>query len=135
MCVGPSAYGWSVTTSLARIIISVSSLEDSLPLYRDALGLTVTYTAGQVARLSTDGPPVEVMLHERPPTPGDFGIAVSFRVEDVDGVTEAAVAAGATIVDPPADQPWGERQAVLHDRDGQVICLVMPGHDPDVRPR
>jgi uncharacterized glyoxalase superfamily protein PhnB len=29
-------------------------------------------------------------------------------------------------VDAPADQPWGERQAVLTDLDGHVICLVAP---------
>jgi uncharacterized glyoxalase superfamily protein PhnB len=33
------------------------------------------------------------------------------------------------VVDPPADQPWGERQAVLTDPDGHVVCLVAPAAD------
>jgi uncharacterized glyoxalase superfamily protein PhnB len=50
-------------------------------------------------------------------------VAVGFRVADVDDTTAAAQKAGATVVDAPADQPWGERQAVLTDPDGHVICL------------
>jgi uncharacterized glyoxalase superfamily protein PhnB len=69
---------------------------------------------------------IELQLHERPPTPGDSGVAISFGVDDVDAVTRAAVTAGASIIKEPADQPWGERQSVLHDVDGHVFCLVAP---------
>ena len=34
--------------------------------------------------------------------------------------------AGADVLDPPDDQPWGERQSVLTDPDGHVVCLVKP---------
>jgi uncharacterized glyoxalase superfamily protein PhnB len=74
--------------------------------------------------VTSDG--IELQLHERPPTPGDAGVAISFGVDDVDAVTIAAVAAGASIIKEPADQPWGERQSVLHDVDGHVFCLVAP---------
>ncbi|WP_232234601.1 glyoxalase/bleomycin resistance/extradiol dioxygenase family protein [Actinoplanes sp. N902-109] len=47
-------------------------------------------------------------------------------MSDVDDAARAVVAAGATVIDPPAEQPWGERQAVLTDPDGHVICLVSP---------
>jgi predicted enzyme related to lactoylglutathione lyase len=111
-------------TSLARIIVSVASLERSLPFYAGALGLVQGFASPELVTLTGDG--VEVMLHERPPTPGDAGVAVSFRVSDVDAVTVAAVRAGGDVIDAPADQPWGERQSVLHDPDGHVICLVAP---------
>jgi predicted enzyme related to lactoylglutathione lyase len=103
-----------------RIIVSVADLDRALALYRDALGLGEKYRAGDVAML---GDP-EVMLHRRPPTPGLAGVAASFVVDDVDAVTAAAEKAGATVIDPPADQPWGERQAVLTDVEGHVFCLV-----------
>lgn len=109
-------------TSLARIIVSVASLESSLLFYGGVLGLTTVHSAGELATLRGDG--LEVMLHERPPTPGDAGVAPSFRVDDVDAVTAAAVEVGAEILDPPSDQPWGERQSVLRDPDGHVVCLV-----------
>ena len=107
------------------MIVSVSSLSTSLPFYEGALGLARRYVTQELASLG-GASDVEVMLHERPPTPGDAGVAVSIRVRDVDAATAAAVAAGGQIIDPPEDQPWGERQAVLHDPDGHVVCVVTP---------
>ena len=114
-----------MTARIARITVSVADLAVALPFYRDALGLAPLYDLPGMAMLrGSDG--VEVQLHERPPTPGDAGVAVSFGVEDVDAATLAAVAAGASVLKQPADQPWGERQSVLHDPDGHVVCLVAP---------
>ncbi|WP_436530030.1 VOC family protein [Actinoplanes sp. HUAS TT8] len=113
-----------VVVGLQRIIISVADLTRSLVLYRDALGLTVTSRFGEVARLDVPGTTTELLLHQRPPTSGPAGVAVSFRVDDVDAATAAAEKAGAAVVDAPEDQPWGERQAVLTDPDGHVICLI-----------
>ncbi|NNC11298.1 glyoxalase [Planctomonas sp. JC2975] len=109
---------------MRRIVVSVSDLERSLGVYAGALGLSVAWSNDEVATLDADG--VEVMLHRRQPTPGDHGIAATFTVDDVDQATTAAVTAGAEIVHGPDDEPWGERQAVLHDPDGHVICLVTP---------
>ena len=105
---------------LRRIIVSVADLDRALALYRDALGFQEKYRADDIVVL---GEP-ELMLHRRTPTPGMHGVAVSFVVDDVDAATAAAEKAGATVVDPPADKPWGERQAVLTDPDGHVVCLV-----------
>lgn len=104
--------------------MSVRDLGRALALYRDVLGLVVTAQFGEIARLDIPGSGTELLLHERPPTPGSAGVALSFRVDDVDSVTAAAEKAGAAVVDAPEDQPWGERQAVLTDADGHVICLI-----------
>jgi uncharacterized glyoxalase superfamily protein PhnB len=111
---------------LQRIIVSVADRKRALAFYRDALGLPEKYEIGEIAVLTIPGTGSELMLHERPPTPGLAGVAISFQVEDVDAATAAAVAAGASVIDVPADQPWGERQAVLADPDGHVVCLVSP---------
>jgi predicted enzyme related to lactoylglutathione lyase len=111
---------------LRRIIVSVADRDRALGLYRDALGLTVKYGQGEMVMLAVPGTELEVLLHERPPTPGRAGIAATFLVDDVDASTAAAEKAGAAVIDAPADQPWGERQAVLTDPDGHVICLVAP---------
>ncbi len=66
----------------------------------------------------------QVLLHRRAPQPSVAGVAVSLRVDDVDRMTEAAVVAGAHVLDSPSDQAWGERQSVLTDVDGHVLCLV-----------
>ena len=114
-----------MTTSVSRVTVSVAELDRALPLYEGVLGLARRYALPGLVML-TDSAGVEVLLHERPPTPGDAGVAASFRVDDVDATTDSALLAGASIIDGPADQPWGERQSVLHDADRHVLCLVSP---------
>ena len=114
-----------MTAALARIIVSVASLEKALPLYEGVLDLKRTREFPDLVGLGL-ARGIELMLHERPPTPGDAGVSPIFRVANVDATVKAALAAGATIVDAPRDESWGERQAVLHDVDGHVFCLVTP---------
>ena len=110
---------------LTRITVSVEDLDCSLALYRDALGLVEQYRDGDVAMLAVaGGGGPQVLLHRRTPQPSVAGVAASLRVDDVDRMTKAAVAAGAHVLDAPSDQPWGERQSVLTDVDGHVLCLV-----------
>jgi predicted enzyme related to lactoylglutathione lyase len=104
--------------------VSVSDLQRGLAVYSQALGLPVVWANDDVARLDADG--VEVMLHRRTPVPGQFDVAATFDVDDVDGVTARLLAAGAVAVRGPVDEPWGERQSVLTDPDGQVFCVVTP---------
>jgi predicted enzyme related to lactoylglutathione lyase len=111
---------------LQRIIVSVADGKRALAFYQDALGLTGKDAGDDVFMLAIPGSDTELLLHERPPTPGLAGVALSFLVDDVDATTAVAVAAGAAVLDVPADQPWGERQAVLVDPDGHVVCLVTP---------
>jgi len=114
-----------MTAALARIIVSVASLENALPLYEGVLDLKRTQEHPGVVGLAL-ARGIELMLHERPPTPGDAGVTASFRVADVDATTRAALDAGATRIDAPADETWGERQSVLHDIYGHVVCFVTP---------
>jgi predicted enzyme related to lactoylglutathione lyase len=111
--------------TITRITISVADLARGRALYETALGIPVKYELPGMAMLVTsDG--VELQLHERTPTPGDAGVAVSFEVAEVDAATASAVRAGAEVVKEPSDQPWGERQSVLRDVDGHIFCLVRP---------
>ena len=114
-------------TAVTRLTVSVSSLERALPLYEDVLGLSRRYALEELIMLTTGHPAVEVLLQQRSAAPGDAGVAMSFTVPDVDETTGRASAAGATVVEPPANQPWGERQSVLRDADGHLLCLTTPG--------
>jgi uncharacterized glyoxalase superfamily protein PhnB len=119
---------------LRRVIVSVADLDPALGLYRDALGFTEKYRTDETAMLGSATGGLELLLHQRPPTPGLAGVSVSYLVDDVDVATAAAQQAGATVVDAPADQPWQERQAVLTDVDGHVFCLVAPTVRPSPGP-
>ncbi len=116
-----------MTAALARIVVSVASIEKALPLYEDALDLRRRHEAPGIVGLGL-ARGIELILHERTPTPGDAGVAPSFRVANVDAVVKAALEAGATLVDAPSDQPWGEREAVLRDVDGHLLMIATPIH-------
>lgn len=116
--------------SLRRIVVSVSSLPSALRLYTDVLGLSTERIGDGFAWLrTTEG--LEVMLHERPAVASDAAVAAAFAVPAVDAITERWVAAGGTVVDAPADQPWGERMAVVRDHDGHIVCLVEAAAEPE----
>jgi PhnB protein len=53
-----------------------------------------------------------------PQTVGGSPIKIHLRVDDVDGFVTAAVAAGATMLRPPKDQFFGERNSMIADPFG-----------------
>ncbi|GAB3867628.1 VOC family protein [Nocardioides maradonensis] len=108
---------------LHRVIISVRDLTTSHDFYADRLGLAPLQAQGETELLSI-GDGIELLLHQRETTPSDLSISVAFSIEDLDGTCSRWAADGGTIVDEPADQPWGERMAVVRDPDGHLICLV-----------
>lgn len=107
------------------MIVSVTDLPQALTFYDGLPGLTqkIAPPGFALLRIGTDPGAIEPMPHERTRKPTMAGVALSLRVDDVDALTAEAAALGCTIIDQPADQPWGERLAVLTDLDGQVICL------------
>ena len=58
-------------------------------------------------------------------TEGSAGIRIGFRVPSVDALIAGLEGAGARIVSPPKDLPWGCR-AVIDDLDGHRVELTEP---------
>jgi uncharacterized glyoxalase superfamily protein PhnB len=54
----------------------------------------------------------------RPPRPQEVNQYITVHVDDVDAHCERARVGGATIVKPPADMPFGERQYTAEDIGG-----------------
>ena len=59
------------------------------------------------------------------------GHSVHVRVEDADAHHERSVAAGATIVSPPEDYPYGERQYTVEDLAGRRWTFSQSVSDAD----
>ena len=108
--------------TVVRVIISTADLTRALSLYRDVLGFAGELR-GETAMLGASGSAM-VMLHQRPVVPSDAAVAAAFEVDDLDRTVSAWMAAGGSVVDPPADQPWGERMAVVRDTDNHLVCLI-----------
>ena len=51
--------------------------------------------------------------------------ALHVYVKDVDSVTKKAVASGATLIDEPRDQEYGERSSTVKDKGGNMNSLIV----------
>lgn len=107
-------------------ILTAADVERSLGFYRDLLRGTVEYA------FPDDGPPVyvSVLVGSSPlgigladGTSQVGGTTLWVYVDDCDRAVEHLAAAGVTVVEPPTDQPWGERVARVQDPDGNVVVL------------
>jgi aminoglycoside 6'-N-acetyltransferase len=109
-------------------IISTRDLPRLLGFYEDLLGGEIRY------RFPSQGPPVFVTVRIGS---DEIGIAASedasedarqrvamwVYVDDCDAAVARFRAAGVTIAEEPADQPWGERIARVLDPDGNVVIV------------
>ncbi len=57
--------------------------------------------------------------------PEGQNICLAFTVADVDAQYRRLLAAGVTVPQPPATQPWGARNLCLLDPDGNRVYLRM----------
>jgi len=115
----------------------------ALGFYRDLLGFEVRQDVGyQNMRWLTVGPPggsgTSIVLHPPAAVPGFsdaekdtvlnlmakglYG-AVTLASDDLDALFERLEAAGADIVQEPADQDYGVRDAAVRDPSGNLIRI------------
>ncbi len=111
-------------------ILEVPDLGRALAFYRDALGGAIVYRFPE-----GDDDPVYVSLRvgtsslgigANPDAPPPGNVLLWFYVDDVDRVTAELATAGAIVVEQPADQPWGERVALVADPFGTRVRLGAP---------
>ncbi|HLW96936.1 MAG TPA: VOC family protein [Solirubrobacteraceae bacterium] len=130
------------------LTLAVSDLERSLAFYRDGLGLDTSGVVGDQYEGDDETPAgAVVMFHLEggltlalyprselakdaaitlgPANSGEFSIGqlVASRAE-VDGLLASAVAAGATITDPPHERPWGIYSGYFRDPDGHLWEII-----------
>ncbi len=107
-------------------ILEVSDMDAALAFYRDAFGGVLTYrfpAEGDAVyvSLAVGSSSIGIGLAEAPPPPGN--LLLWFYVDDVDRVTAELTAAGASVVEQPFDQPWGERTSLVTDPFGTRVRL------------
>ena len=111
-------------------ILEVADMQAALAFYRDALGAVVTYSFPPEGgdplylSLSVGSSSLGIGLAEAPPPPGTMLLWV--YVDDVDRMSRELAAAGASVVEEPADQSWGERTSLVTDPFGTRIRLGAP---------
>jgi len=112
--------------SVVRVVPDLvsASLDAARAFYGDVLGLRPVMDHGWTVTLADpDHPQVQISLMTHDATAPVIP-AVSVQVDDVDACYQAAVRAGADIVHPLTDEPWGVRRFFVRDPDGHVINVL-----------
>ena len=129
----------TVTSLMPHLV--VRGAERAISFYRDAFGAEevgerFTNADGTVAHAEIAVGGSSISLSDEggselgPESIGDTPVRVSLYVDDVDALADRARAAGATVVYPIADQPYGLRGGRLRDPFGHLwIVHTPPGGD------
>jgi lactoylglutathione lyase len=123
--------------SVAATVLFIRDLPTCLAFYRDTLGLKVTESTPELASFQMDN--VYFLLLEVSAAAEMIGVdanalksegaprmLLAAGVEDVDAAYEALRGAGATLLKPPTNQPWGLRTAYFADPEGNVWEINQP---------
>jgi catechol 2,3-dioxygenase-like lactoylglutathione lyase family enzyme len=106
----------------SRVLYRPVDYQASVAFYRDVVGLhifrewatgTVFFLGGGLLELSRSAGPVT-----------DDKLSLWLHVRDVDAELARLAGAGVEVVEAPADQPWGLREARVRDPDGLMLVLV-----------
>ncbi len=114
------------TPKVNRIVadLATNDIGAMTTFYTGVLGLEVVMDLEWVATVaSPEQPQVQLnfMTHDASAT---VRPELSIEVDDVDAAYAAAAAAGAEIVHPLTDEPWGVRRFFVRDPDGRVVNVL-----------
>jgi lactoylglutathione lyase len=117
-------------------IVTTTDLGAALGFYRDLLGATVSYEFpgpdGEPAYVGLELGTAHLGIGRDPAASAGPSERFSLWVyaDDCDAAVERLRSAGVTIVDEPADQPWGERVARVRDPDGNLVLIGQSSESP-----
>lgn len=112
----------------ATPILDVKSVEASIEHYTTKLGFTKNWDWPDDAEDKTFGSVTngEVSIFLSETTDPIKPIWVFYDVDNADNVYAAYREAGATIREEPNNKPWGSREFLAEDLDGNVLRIASP---------
>ena len=110
-----------------RYVFTTADYEKMVAFYADTMGLPVVdsweHEGGGTVLAAADGQ-IEILAPGKSDTaPWLAGPALAWEVADVDAEIARLRERGVTILDEPADRPWGHRNAAIRAPDGLGITL------------
>lgn len=119
----------------AHPVLAVHDLQLSAVWYRDVLGCAVREPDPGNWIFCRSGT-TDFMLGRCPDSPtawelGDHSYIAYLHVDDIDAFYGRALAAGADILKPPRNEPWGMRELGLRSPDGHRFMLGQPSEIDD----
>jgi catechol 2,3-dioxygenase-like lactoylglutathione lyase family enzyme/DNA-binding CsgD family transcriptional regulator len=112
---------------LGQVSLTVKDIERAVPFFRDTLGMTHLFTAGQLAFFDCVG--TRLMVDALPEAQGNGNSVLYFRVTDIHGTTAALRAKGVSFEGEPHKihtHPDGteEWMAFFRDPDGNMLSIM-----------
>jgi uncharacterized glyoxalase superfamily protein PhnB len=113
---------------IRTIVLYVADTERSANFWINQIGLCERNRAH--GRIELDLAGTRFLLHPTDIDEHDQTLArhgrteVYLEVSDLDALVDRLVAAHISVLQPPTDQPWGERDAALLDPDGHPLFLT-----------
>lgn len=122
---------------LRYTILYVEDVAATLDFYAEAFEIRrrMLHDSGQYGELDTGATTLSFSslglmesLGKTPgrPQPHHPVFEIAFESDDVATDYARAVAAGAEAVQPPADMPWGQTTAYVHDNNGFLVEICSP---------
>jgi lactoylglutathione lyase len=122
-------------------ILYVEDVRQSVAFYEKAFGLKVGFLheSGDFGQMDTGATALafssrrlmsELGKHPARPDAAHPSGEIAFVTADVPAALARATAAGATLVQAPADMPWGQTVAYVADPDGFLVELCTPVGGP-----
>jgi catechol 2,3-dioxygenase-like lactoylglutathione lyase family enzyme len=109
--------------------IPVTDINRALRFYRDVLGFDVAFTNGDPISFAViKQGDAQLHLSVQPDKAGSTH--THLMVDDLDGIHDALRQAGIPIRQPPSVQPWGLRDLVVVDPDGNSFEIAEPVSEP-----
>jgi uncharacterized glyoxalase superfamily protein PhnB len=117
--------------------LTCKAIDASIAFYRDVLGFTVNMTfehEGKLAGAVISAGHIRIVLNQDDGKLGwdrikGQGLYLQINVAgaaDVDAAAARIKAAGGTLIDEPADRPWGARMFQFRDPDGFKLGVSTP---------
>jgi catechol 2,3-dioxygenase-like lactoylglutathione lyase family enzyme len=109
---------------LGIVMLGVRNLEQSIPFYRDTLGLPLQFASGEFAFFDAGG--VTVCLRRAPglQDPADDGrTELVFAVDDIDAAHESLISRGVRFRVEPHIVTGDQLAADFRDPDGHVLSI------------
>ncbi|MFW6060970.1 MAG: bleomycin resistance protein [Phycisphaeraceae bacterium] len=115
----------------AATVLPVRDIDQSLRYFTEVLGFTQEFRFDNYASIERDRALIHLSQQGNPNTaaPGSGGIYIF--CDEVDDFYSEITARGATVGGEPQDYPYGMRDFVVHDPDGNKVSFGCPTSEPD----
>ena len=105
--------------------VPVKDIEHALQFYRDVLGFEVIFTNGEPVTFAVINQG-DTQLHLRVIPEQAGSLHAHLMVDDLDAIHNAFQQAGISVRQLPTIQPWGLRDLIVTDPDGNCFEIAEP---------